>query len=86
MVMYGTNADPAGAMSDKGITAKAKGILAYLMQADGEHMTLERMESEMMEGEGALRRGIKELEQAGYLERTRQYDANGAYYDWVLKV
>lgn len=84
MVTVKRHADAMAAYSDESITAKAKGIMAYLAAAEGEHMTLERMASDMAEGMGALRRGIKELEQAGYLERKRDNSCGHAVYDWIL--
>lgn len=84
MVITRRYTEPAAAFRDPGITAKAKGILAYLESADGEHMTIERMEGDMAEGIGALRRGIKELEAAGYLKRERKQVDGAAAYDWIL--
>lgn len=72
------------ALSDPNVTARAKGVLAYLAAAEGQHMTLDRMESEMAEGVASLRRYIRELEDAGYLERERQNEGQRVWYDWMV--
>ena len=77
----------ASVMEDDDITLKAKGLFAFLFSREGEHMTLEKVLDSTSESVSAVRAGIKELEGAGYLTRTRRDDGSRfAVYDWVLRL
>ena len=67
------------------LSLKAKGVYFYLMQHAGQHVTVERMVGDCAEGVAAIRRAIKELEDAGCLERERIYINRGAAYIWRLR-
>lgn len=71
-------------LADTGITLKAKGVIAYLSEREGEHVTLEKMVADMHEGIASVRAAVKELEESGYLERVRDNSRGYAVYDWIL--
>lgn len=77
---------PYEVYADERITAKAKGLLAYLISRDGEHVTIERIERDSAEGGAAIRKAIKELEKYGYLERERYMEGRFAAYHWRVTV
>ena len=57
---------------DSRITAKAKGIYLNLhSRPDGWQFFIKEIASHHKEPEGAIKSGIKELENAGYLQRKR---------------
>ena len=72
------------ATCDPDLSLKAKGLFFYLYMRHGEHVTVERIVEDCAEGVAAVRRAIKELEDAGYLRRERYYINRGAAYHWIL--
>lgn len=71
-----------GVLSDADLSAKAKGVLSYLISREGEHMTMERLVSDFQESEPTMRKTVKELEESGYLERERYNLRGHAAYHW----
>lgn len=84
MVIVKRHADAMSAYASHDISAKAKGVLAYLAAAEGEHMTVERVNEDMLEGSAAIRNAIKELEEAGHLKRERRNEGRRVWYDWTV--
>lgn len=85
MVIVKRHADAMCVYGSSELSAKAKGIMAYLAAAEGDHMTIERMESEFQEGYASIRRGIKELEESGHLTRERKNEGRKVWYDWTVR-
>lgn len=80
---------PNSWLRDPRISAKAKGLLAYIAShAEGYVLTIEQMRREMHDAETSIRSGLEALEQAGYLKRERQRDEGGrlGHYTWKLEV
>ena len=72
---------------DKRLSWKARGIFIYLWsQADEWQFYVSEIATHATEGERALRSGIKELENFGYLKRVHSHSENGSFdgMDWVL--
>lgn len=84
MVIVKRHADTMSAYASPELSMKAKGILAYLAAAEGDHMTIERMCEEMAEGYAAIRRAVKELEESGHLKRERKNEGKRVWYDWTV--
>jgi hypothetical protein len=64
-----------GVLTDKRLSAKAKGLYAYLYsKPDGWDFAIERMCLEMADGEYSISEGLRELQQFGFLTRKRQAD------------
>lgn len=71
-------------LCDPNISAKAKGIYAYLYsKPDDWDFSVERIVRDFQDGEKALYTGVKELEDAGYVRRSRQGDGKMAYYIFI---
>lgn len=65
-------------LRDRALSARAKGILAYICShAPGYDLTVKQMVAEMKDGQDAIYAGMKELEEAGYLVRQRQRAERG---------
>lgn len=65
-------------LRDGRLSARAKGILAYICShAPGYDLTVKQMVAEMKDGQDAIYAGMKELETAGYLQRDRQRAERG---------
>jgi len=57
-------------LENESLSFKAKGILTYLLsKEDGWEFSLEKLRNVSFEGETAVRSGLKELEEAGYIDR-----------------
>lgn len=72
---------------DSRLSWKARGIFAYLWsQADEWDFYVSEVAKHATDGRDALRSGLKELEEYGYLTRRPRSDANGKFdgMDWVL--
>lgn len=66
-------------IEDPQLSAKAKGILLYILsKPDGWNFSIDRMMREMKDGKESLTTGVKELEQHGYLFRV-QTSKNGVF-------
>lgn len=87
IVIEDTGRKLADVMRDHEITAKAKGVFAYLYAlGEGEHVTLDMMVGDMQEQIAALRAAVKELENHGYLVRTADNSRGYRVYDWKLQL
>ena len=59
-------------LNDKCLSAKAKGVYCYLFsKPDNWDFSSERIANEFSDGEKSIRSALKELEDAGYLERQK---------------
>lgn len=60
-------------LTDSRLSAKAKGIYAYLYsKPDGWDFAVKRIQEDMSDGEDSIEKGIHELEAFGFLTRHRQ--------------
>lgn len=78
---------PDAALRDAGLSFKARGLLAYLLSMpDGwEHGGAEGIAEQSKEGRDAIRSGLQELEDAGYLHRSRHQDDHGRWStEWIV--
>lgn len=63
---------------DSRLTGKAMGIFGNIStHRDGWGITPESISTQMRDGVGAIKAGLRELEEYGYLQRTRTRNANG---------
>ena len=66
---------------DKSLSAKAKGIYAYLFcKPDNWDFSVDRIVNDFKDGYKSINWGIKELEEARYLTREKQKDGRNTYY------
>jgi len=77
-----------GFLEDPSLSAKAKGILAYLLsRPDNWQTRTEQLIAVMREGREAIMSGLRELEKNGYFERTPARDSvTGRITSWVKNV
>ena len=67
-------------LTDKRLSAKAKGLYAYLYsKPDGWNFAIDRISLEMADGRRSINEGLHELEQLGFLTRKRQPDGRVVY-------
>ena len=67
---------PSDLLNSDQLTLKAKGLYAYIEnKPKGWRFSSERIAKEIKDGIKAIQSGLNELEQAGYLTRVRQRDA-----------
>lgn len=68
------------ALQDERLSWKAKGLIAYLLsKPDDWSVYVAHLLKQSPDGRDAVYSGLKELEQAGYLVRTRRHDAQGRF-------
>lgn len=68
------------ALADGRLSFKARGILAFLLsRPPGWKTSAERLAKSGIDGERAVKSGLKELEATGYLKRTRTHAENGQW-------
>jgi len=68
-------------LSDPNLSLKAKGLFAYLYSKPNDwNFSGERIVKESLEGRKAIYSGLKELEENGYLIRSKQPDGRVDYY------
>lgn len=68
-------------LADKKLSWKAKGLFAYLYsKPDDWDFSMWRIKEDSKDGKESTRIGLKELEAAGYLMRTRQTDGRMHYH------
>lgn len=75
-------------VEDKNLSAKAKGILLYLLsKPDNWQVYQEDITKNMKEGKEAIRSGINELIESNYIERTRLKDDKGKFsgYEYIVR-
>lgn len=69
-----------GVLNDKRLSAKAKGLYAYLYsKPDGWDFAIDRIALDMTDGRKSINEGLKELEVLGFLTRKRQSDGRVLY-------
>ncbi len=69
-----------GVLTDKRLSAKAKGLYAYLYsKPDGWNFAIDRISLEMADGRKSINEGLHELEEYGFLTRKRQADGRVVY-------
>lgn len=70
-------------VNDTSLSWKAKGIFLYLAsKPDSWHFSMDHIKSQASDQMVALKSGIKELEQAGYLRRDRIFGEDGKIIGW----
>lgn len=68
------------ALADGRLSFKARGILAFLLsRPPGWKTSAERLAKSGIDGERAVKSGLKELEACGYLKRTRTHGPDGLW-------
>lgn len=83
----GWSSTPNDLLNDSKISFKAKGLYAYInSKPDNWDFSIDRMSDQTKEGRDSIRSGIKELEDAGWLQRTpaRQKDGTFQGYDYFI--
>ena len=71
---------PVEILNNPKISLKAKGLYGYLQsKPDGWDFTLGGIASQLKEGKESIREGVKELEIAGYLQRTNYQNEKGQW-------
>lgn len=76
-----------GFLDDPNLSAKAKGILAYLLsRPDGWVTRTEQIASVMKDGLESIKSGLRELEGNGYFKRFAVRDDKGKITHWVKDV
>ena len=74
-------------ISNNKLSWKAKGILAYVLSMPDDWVFyVSELEKHSIDGETALRSGLKELEEAGYItkKQTRAKDGKISGYEWII--
>lgn len=72
---------------DDNLSWKAKGILLYLLSRPDDWQVYEtELNKHSSDGRDSLRTGIKELEQAGYIHRTRKRNEKGQLKEYEYQV
>ena len=72
---------------DDNLSWKAKGILLYLLSRPDDWRIYEtELNKHSSDGRDSLRTGIKELEQAGYIHRTRRRNEKGQLREYEYQV
>ena len=82
---YGTT--PNDLLNNPDISLKAKGLFAYIQsKPDDWSFSVERIANQVKDGIASVRTAIKELENAGYLERIPAKKEDGTWdgYDYIL--
>ena len=68
------------ALADGRLSFKARGLLAFLLsRPPGWSTSAERLAKSGIDGERAVKSGLRELEQLGYLTRTRTHNPDGTF-------
>jgi hypothetical protein len=68
-------------LNDKTLSLKAKGLFAYLYSKPEDwDFSMFRIKNDCTDGKASVRIGLKELENAGYLLRTKQSDGRMHYH------
>ncbi len=79
---------PNATLTDERLSLKARGLLAYMLSmADGWAFYTSEMVKHFPDGISAVRAGLNELEQAGYLTRKQERLPTGAMGDlnWYIR-
>lgn len=76
-----------GFLENPKLSAKAKGILAYLLsKPDGWTACQYDVERVMADGRASIRSGFAELLEAGYMRRWRENDPETGHLGWLVEV
>ncbi|MCR5727874.1 MAG: helix-turn-helix domain-containing protein [Lachnospiraceae bacterium] len=68
-------------LADKTMSMRERGVLCTLCSlADGWQFSVEGLATLCLDGKDAIRKSIDQLEELGYLTRTKTRDANGKFY------
>lgn len=71
------------ALADGELSFKARGILAYLLsRPPGWQTSAERLARSGRDGDRAIKSGLKELEERGYLKRSKKHKPDGTW-EWT---
>jgi hypothetical protein len=74
-----------GAAQDRRLTAAARGIILYVLSLPPDaHFTQEWLADQLPDGRKAVRAAMRNLEQAGYFQRTRTSDGKTWTWDQVI--
>lgn len=69
------------------ISWKAKGLIAYLLtKPDDWETNIEDLKKRSTDGKDSVKSGLKELEQAGYIFRHQEHNADGTFAQCVIEV
>ena len=72
-----------GFLRDPNLSAKAKGVMAYILSLpDDWKIHIDELTTHFKDGRDSIRKAIKELQEAGYIERVRIRDENGKFKGW----
>ena len=76
-----------GFLDNPNLTAKAKGIFAYLLsKPDNWRVHLNHLVTVFQDGHTAIRSGLKELQAAGYLVRAAIRNEFGQIVEWIVNL
>jgi len=74
-------------ITDPNLTAKAKGILLYMLsRPDDWTFYMSEIKQHFSDGESAIRSGIKELIEAGYIERSMIQNEQGRFEGYCYDI
>jgi len=74
-------------INDPSLTAKAKGILLYLLSKPNDWETrTEDIVEHMADGIDSIKSGLKELQNSGYMLRRRIHGSRGRFSGWETLV
>jgi hypothetical protein len=74
-------------IGDPNLSAKAKGILIYLISKPIDwEVRFSDIKKHMKDGETAIRSGLRELEKAGYIKRGIERTDDGKFSEWIWNV
>ena len=66
-------------LSDPNLSAKAKGVMMYLLSMDGQNTSIDEILKNFKDGKTAIYSALKELKESGYLEIEEQRDSKGRF-------
>ena len=71
---------------DQALSFRARGVLLYLLSMpDNWSTSSSRLQGAMTEGRDAIRRAIKELQEAGYMRLEKKQDEQGRWHShWIV--
>lgn len=75
---------PNGWLRDPRMSSKARGILCYILSHnEGYKLSTSQIIQDCSDGRDAVRAGLRELEDLGYLIRHSNHDAAGKWSSWT---